>query len=359
MPLDTDASRTTLSADSFVEYRPSVAWPVVLSAPHGGDLLPDSIPDRTSGCFEPDWSSSELADSVWEAFKRGAGDPPALVKLNLHRKKIDANRSRAASCEPDAEEALKAWDDYHGSLAEALQACVERFGFCLLLDIHGQSHRKGVTELGYLLTSDDLLLSDGQISTAPPRPSSIDGFLRCNFSSCNCQASEKSQMNSSDRPDRDDLAGLVRGPKSLGGLLGQHGIPCTPSPDIPEPVTSDAIAAAKASKLDVKALTGPPEEAARAATYFWGGYSARRYGAPDTVPAHCNPLPPSDEAPWVKKVAAVQLETSWTGARENADARAHFAQSLHSAVVVLLETWAGWSSSTQSTRKRKASSDEP
>ena len=46
----------------------------------------------------------------------------------------------------------QAWDKYHGSVEEALRGCVERFGFCLLLDIHGQSHRAGVTELGYLVT---------------------------------------------------------------------------------------------------------------------------------------------------------------------------------------------------------------
>ena len=94
-----------------------------------------------------------------------------------------------------------AWDAYHGWIEEALREAVERHGFCLLLDIHGQSHRKGVSELGYLLTSDDLLLSDADLDSAPPRPSSVDALLR--------QAPEATP----------GIAALVRGPKSLGGLL--------------------------------------------------------------------------------------------------------------------------------------------
>ena len=37
---------------------------VVLSAPHGGTLTPDAVPDRPSGCFELDTHTAQLALAV-------------------------------------------------------------------------------------------------------------------------------------------------------------------------------------------------------------------------------------------------------------------------------------------------------
>jgi N-formylglutamate amidohydrolase len=173
------------SPNGYVEYRPGTGgWPVVLAAPHGGALMPTAVPDRTDGVAEPDWKSLELAVAVLEAFQAAGGESagaPALVTLMLDRRKMDGNRARGPCCEPlrltnitglgpdrhkgncveqlEAEGAPGAWDAYHGWLAEALMKAVESHGFCLLLDLHGQSHRKGATELGYLLTSEDFLLS--------------------------------------------------------------------------------------------------------------------------------------------------------------------------------------------------------
>ena len=133
----------------LVDARPSTAWPVVLAAPHGGRAAPASIPDRTSGCLEPDWNSAELAEAVWHAFRErdggeaAWGGAPALVMLRLSREKLDGNRPRASACE-EAADAQAAWDEYHGDLAQCLEDCVAAFGFCLLLDIHGQSHRAGL-----------------------------------------------------------------------------------------------------------------------------------------------------------------------------------------------------------------------
>ena len=148
---------------AFVDYRPSTAWPVVLAAPHGGDARPASVHDRTSGCCEKDWLSIELAQEVRDAFAGAAASPagaPAYVALTMHRQKLDANRPLVSACEGAnvaESEATRAWADYHRSLERALHDCVQAFGFALLLDVHGQSHRPDVTELGYLITSTDLL----------------------------------------------------------------------------------------------------------------------------------------------------------------------------------------------------------
>ena len=239
---------------------------------------------------------------------------------------MDANRARCPCCEPPpaggTTAAHGAWDAYHGWLEEALRAAVERHGFCLLLDIHGQSHRKGVTELGYLLTSDDLLLSDDAIDRAPPRPSSVDALLR---------------GAAAEQPG--GLAALVRGPASLGGLLERAGFPCVPSPSSPQPVAEEALRAAQASKADIKAALGPPAAAVAAATYFWGAYTIRRYGAAATTPADGNPVPGEG---WARHVSAVQLETSWDGVRDSQPNREAFGQALCASALELLRAWRRW-----------------
>ena len=321
------------SSHNYVEYRPgSGAWPVVLAAPHGGMLMPEAVPDRSSGVTEPDWKSYELATAIFEAFRDAGAEAgaPALVSLMLDRRKMDGNRCRAQCCDPvtditglgrgareqiDASQgAPSAWDTYHGCLSEALATAVERHGFCLLLDVHGQSHRTGVTELGYLLTSQDLLLPDEAIDANQPRQSSIDSLLH---------------ISRDDSPtSRRSLAGLVRGRESLGAFLEARGFPCVPSPATPHPVKKEALRAAQASKADIVAAKGPPPEAVAEATYFWGAYSIRRYGASGTVPADMHPLSDAERSTWASKVAAVQLETSWEGVRESAGTRCGFGRAL-------------------------------
>lgn len=321
--------------DEYVEYHSgSGAWPVVLAAPHGGMLMPEAVPDRTSGVAEPDWKSYELATAVLESFRDAGAEAgaPALVALMLDRRKLDGNRCRAQCCEPltnitglgkgprqhatdqsiaePESRAVRAWDTYHGFLADALATAVDQHGFCLLLDVHGQSHRTGVTELGYLLTSEDLLLPDDAIDSKHPRPSSIDTLLQI------------------PRGQSKSLAGLVRGRQSLGAFLETRGFPCTPSPATPQPVQREALFAARDSAADITATKGPPPEAAAAATYFWGAYSIRRYAASATVPVDMNPLSDTERARWASKVAAVQLETSWTGVRESAETRLAFGRAL-------------------------------
>lgn len=316
-----------MSEGGHVEYRRprTPTWPVVLSAPHGGLLKPDAIPDRTSGCLEPDWESGPLAEQVWEEFGCGA----ALVVLRLERTKIDSNRPRKTCCEGH-ETTLAAWEAYHGWIAEAAQSCVERFGFCLVLDLHGQSHRTGVTELGYLVNTDSLLLSDEALDEAAP-VSSVGTFLR------------SSARGPAVKPG--GLSALVRGSTSLGGYLEEGGFQCTPSPRQPRPVDAAVLEASRAAGVDAavdKTATGAPAVSAADVTYFWGGYAARRYGAPGTVPKHASPLPEDARKSWAKHVAAIQLETSWLGVRDGPAQQRAFGKQLCWATGQLLQEWMGW-----------------
>jgi len=290
---------TSLNASSDSPF-----FPVVISVPHGGAEDLSTIPNRTSGCFEPDWNSAELAAAIHDAFD----NKPAMTTLNLIRSKCDGNRSSSSACEClGLGLAAETHAQYHSSITKQLKACVEAHGFALLLDLHGQSHRPA-TELGYLVTSTDLL--------NPTLPDT------CVSSLSNLVGSERS------------LEDLVRGTRSLGCFLEELGEAVTPSPLNREPVSKQALdrAASKASE-DTTACTGPPSAAASPSTYFWGGYTARRYGGPAAavkLQAKDDPLDALTET-WTRSVSAIQLETSWA-CREDAACRLRFATALRSAV---------------------------
>jgi len=233
--------------------------------------MPEELPDRTEGCMEPDVCSYELAQAIRQAFldltEGGSGEPrsaPALVALNLDRRKLDANRARGPSA--GAEPNRRVWDSYHGSVASALEACVAAHGVALLIDIHGQSHR-AATEIGYLLTSDDLLRDDAALDANQPRPSSLDALQRHAAGAAGVAPS---------------VSAAVRGPSSIGAAIERAGFGCTPSPQQPQP-------------------------SAGSATYFWGAYTTRRYGAGATLPRNANAL----EGAWASRVAVAQLEAAY------------------------------------------------
>ena len=61
----------------------------ILSAPHGGDLVPPWLAERTEGCLECDFHSWEMAQAVWTAQDQLEEElereqlPPSAVRLKL------------------------------------------------------------------------------------------------------------------------------------------------------------------------------------------------------------------------------------------------------------------------------------
>ena len=150
--------QSTFTADRYVE---SVAGnlPIVLTAPHGGALKPDSIANRKEGVLGADLNSLELARALAAELFARTGRHPALVASHLHRSKLDPNREikEAAQGDPTAE---SAWRDFHAAIRAALDASVARHGFAFLIDLHGHSHPIARLELGYALDSAQLNRSD-------------------------------------------------------------------------------------------------------------------------------------------------------------------------------------------------------
>jgi len=229
-PVDDEAPQVERAAHGWVEYLPGEA-PLILLAPHGGDLRPPEVQDRSEGSLRTDLRTLELAQELAAAFEARTGQRPHVVACRLHRSKLDANRDAGEAAQGDAG-ALEAWHAWHAFVERAAAAVAREHGRGLLVDVHGQSHEEGWVELGYALSARQLAQGDDALHLdARPVGSTVDGLARRHGG---------------------DRAALVRGPASLGALLQAAGYRAVPSPAHPHP---------------------------DGGRYYDGGYNVRRHGS--------------------------------------------------------------------------------
>jgi hypothetical protein len=216
--------------NGYVEYIPG-RLPVILSAPHGGSLRPDEIPDRTWGERSADRNTSALTLAVRDALVALTGYAPHVVISHLDRVKLDPNREVEEAAQGNAFAEL-AWDEFQTSIEEARSAALGAFGGGMYFDLHGHGHERNRLELGYLLTSEQLNRSNASLnSLAVVQQTSIREIGRT-------------------RPDT--FAEVIRGATSLGGFLEAEGVAVVPSPGDPFPGSDP---------------------------YFTGGFNTRQHGS--------------------------------------------------------------------------------
>lgn len=231
-----EVGKSYFSANGYVEYIPGNA-PVILTAPHGGALRPDGIPDRTpetcggSASVVADMNTAQLTLAMRQSFYERYGTYPHVIINRLARRKFDANRPIAEAACGNAE-VERAFGEWHAFIDEAKAQVVLTSGRGWYMDIHGHAHRVPRLELGYLVTADELNTSDA----------ALDAIT---------EAGERSSVRSLLQKPGTSLSDLMRGPASLGTLYAGAGFPATPSAGDP----------------------GPGAE-----RYFVGGYNTRRHG---------------------------------------------------------------------------------
>jgi hypothetical protein len=261
-----------MSASGSSDYVEVLAGtlPIVISVPHGGNLKPANLPDRPPGptvCVEPDWQTVELARCMAHAFSRQVGRAPTFVISHLHRIKMDANRNLDESAVGHAD-TTAAWQTFHAAIDHAKADAIATYGAALYLDLHGQSHDANRTQVGYLIRGvaleelDDEKLDGSEHATLNSLRSLVDGTV-------------------GGRPAQ-GVAGLVRGPTSLGAMFQDAGYGAVPSPVHPHP---------------------------RGIVYYNGGYNTRRHGSLEG--GLC---------------IGMQLETQFHGIRHDEVAHVAFAQ---------------------------------
>ena len=254
--------------------------PLVIVAPHGGDLTPGELPDRTcAACVTVnDANTQALATEISDAFERRIGRRPFVVANRLNRRKFDANRDRA-----EATGGYAALDPmfelFHLRVDSAAARAARVHPSALLIDLHGHAHSVARLELGYLLSAAELRLADSTLS--PLLAASSIARLNANAVS------------------GDRGAALLRGARALGTRLALAGFPSVPSASDAAPSVGE--------------------------DYFNGGYNTARHGSLTGGP-----------------VDAVQIECNFTGVRDSAANRTAFAEALVTTLLAFLADQYGW-----------------
>ena len=96
---------------NYVEYVKG-NLPILLSAPHGGTLMPENIPTRTYGKKGTDRYTDELTQIIAQKLFEKTGKTPYVVILKLARKKLDANREIHEAAQNN-EKAIEVYTTYH------------------------------------------------------------------------------------------------------------------------------------------------------------------------------------------------------------------------------------------------------
>jgi len=183
--------------------------PLILSAPHGGEVTPDNIKDRSSGVFDWDDYTLDLTQEIVNEFYIQTKKIPYAVIGEISRKKVDLNRQRDVSYED--EKAKVIYDEFHHLIQKSEKECDRKFAKGLYIDIHGQSHPKAYIEFGYLLFNDVLKLADEHLEEHQHQ-TSIRTLYK--FSS-------------------ESFLEQLKGQNSLGSLMCKEGYDSIPSIKIP------------------------------------------------------------------------------------------------------------------------------
>ena len=131
-----------------------------LVSPHGGDISPSEISNRTYGVSVTDSNTIELGIAIRNYFYSNYNIRPYVIINNLKRTKLDANRDRIEAAQGNIY-AERAFDEFHFYIEKAREDIITKFGTGVLFDIHGHGiNPDGFNDLrtwiGYLLTSDEL-----------------------------------------------------------------------------------------------------------------------------------------------------------------------------------------------------------
>ena len=102
---------------NYTTYYPGNS-PIILSAPHGGDLTPDDIPNRTWGTTVTDTNTKQLTLAIMNFLDSNYNIKPHVIINNLKRTKLDANRDKAEAAQGDLS-AERAYDEYHYYISKA------------------------------------------------------------------------------------------------------------------------------------------------------------------------------------------------------------------------------------------------
>ncbi len=164
--------------------------PIVLSVPHGGRKKPKDIKDKTKGLKKSEVNIYKISKKLIHKLKT-ENIELFFVIGKIHRSKVDFNRSYESpkSFNKECTNAKQIYKKYHDSLDEYVKICLDKFNFCLLLDLHGftkngEDSKEIIFGLLYLKTLNfvDKKLGCTQLISELSKHFSIDnGIIRTSY----------------------------------------------------------------------------------------------------------------------------------------------------------------------------------
>ena len=259
--------------ESYIEYYAG-NLPIILSAPHGGQLIPDEISDRTYGTLVTDANTYELTKTIMDSMIVKFGGYPHVILCKLKRTKLDANRDSSEAAQENRY-ALRAWQEYHHYIEVAKKKIEDSQGNGLFIDIHGHGKNPDGfydlrTWLGYLISSEELDQSDEILNT-------------------NSYQSKSSINNWVDSSSYSFIE-VLRGKVSFGSIL---------------------------DSLGYKSLPSENDLSPSGMRYFSGGYNTARHGSRGGG-----------------VISAIQIELPKPGIRENQSTWSSFSKSINSTISI-------------------------
>jgi len=202
--------QTNGDSRQYIEYIPG-NLPIIISAPHGGvkqsgqtiggTFYPDNdstLPDRNCGTNERDDNTEILVREIQEEIFALTGCYAHVIINNLHRSKLDPNRSQTEATCGNAN-AADHWNAFHNFIDQASTSVETNWGKGLYIDLHGQSHSIPRIELGYNISNSELNNANLNASNITNK-STIRNLITSNLGGLSHEA-------------------LVRGNESLGAKL--------------------------------------------------------------------------------------------------------------------------------------------
>lgn len=136
--------------NKYLTYRTGNC-PIILSAPHGGGIIPSGISQRTYGNRGKDSYTRRLIQRVIELLP----EKPYYIYSNIHRKIVDLNREILEGAQGN-KVAEGVWNLWHKTLRSYLQDVRRIYNKGLYIDIHSHNEDDEF-EVGYGLPVKDYL----------------------------------------------------------------------------------------------------------------------------------------------------------------------------------------------------------
>lgn len=191
----------------YVEYQVG-SLPIIIVAPHGGYVNPDCFPELPEK-HKNDRNSQEYARALAHNLRLLTGKYPHLIVNHIRTEKFNPARSKEVAT--NGNKVLgRVWDQFHGFIEEAKAEVTRTWGSGHYYECHVNGHDKRWIEVGQGVSPERLNTPDSEVDK--------EEFIR------------KSCIRHLATTCGKDFFELIRGERSLGGLLEEKGYRVIPSP---------------------------------------------------------------------------------------------------------------------------------